>query len=345
VQVVLLKEAKDVELAIHSPYQIVDMKSGKLLLQGDHLPKTRVSLQDGALRLGETRFYTQEAKISAREDGSIEINGKGYRGELSLLKGNEGLSALEALDVERYIQGVLGSEMPDYWERDALLAQAVCIRTYVLYRKGQLKDLDSLHLAYNGTSKETARLSRLVAESRGVAMLYRKELFPSYFHSTCGGHTEDVRLVFGEESIPPLKGVRCQYCDGSKYYRWELEMDKEDIEDRLRKAYPRVKDISYIRPVDAGPGSHSSYVAVGHKEGNLKMNANEFRLLLGPNYLYSTAFSSQEDDSSVRFFGRGWGHGVGLCQYGAQRMAQKGYRWFEILKYYYPGAELVKIYQ
>ncbi len=74
------------------------------------------------------------------------------------------------------------------------------------------------------------------------------------------------------------------------------------------------------------------------------MNANVFRLLVGPNYLYSTAFDSKNNGKSITFLGRGWGHGVGLCQYGAQAMAEKGFQWTAILKHYYPKIELVRVY-
>ena len=74
------------------------------------------------------------------------------------------------------------------------------------------------------------------------------------------------------------------------------------------------------------------------------MNANDFRLLVGPNYLYSTAFQSRNDGKSITFSGKGWGHAVGLCQYGAQGMAKKGFSWTAILKHYYTKIELVRVY-
>ena len=74
------------------------------------------------------------------------------------------------------------------------------------------------------------------------------------------------------------------------------------------------------------------------------MNANEFRLIVGPNNLRSTAFKVKNNGSSLTFDGSGWGHGVGLCQYGTQGMANSGFKWYDILRYYYPEIDLVKIY-
>lgn len=96
--------------------------------------------------------------------------------------------------------------------------------------------------------------------------------------------------------------------------------------------------------VNPGAGNHGSRVEIASANGSKEMNANDFRLMIGPNNLLSTSFQAKNNGKSITFTGKGWGHGVGLCQYGAQSMAEKGFKWAEILKYYYPKIELVRVY-
>lgn len=345
-EVTLLKEASVARLAVHSPYRILDIKNGKSLREGSSLPRTDVTLDKGQLTLGGIRLGANGVRVVARVDGTLELEGTPYRGEICLLKDAKGgLAAIEKLDVESYVLGVLGSEMPNYWEPEALKAQAITARTFALYLKGNGVTLSSLHLAYKGTSKETPALRRIVDQTRGIVMLYKRDLFPAYFHSTCGGHTENANLVFGKDDIPPLKGVKCGYCKDSRYYQWSREVSKQELEKDLRKAYPSLKEIWEVRPRDRGPGRHASLVEIKYASGSYRMNANEFRLLVGPNHLLSTAFEVADNGETIKFSGSGWGHGVGLCQYGAETMAKDGSAWQGILKKYYPGVEFVKIYE
>ena len=151
-------------------------------------------------------------------------------------------------------------------------------------------------------------------------MMYNWDLFPGYFHSTCGGHTEDVNLVFNLKSILPLSGVDCGYCNKSKYYTWKKEFGMDEIERKLSSA--QIEDISDIVAENIGPGGHCSTVMIEHQGGAKSFNANAFRLMIGPNNLLSTAFKIKNNGDSVTFEGKGWGHGVGLCQYGMQNMAR-----------------------
>lgn len=211
-------------------------------------------------------------------------------------------------------------------------------------RRDDVYHLDMLELAYKGVAGETPRLNTIVQETRGVVMVYNWNIFPAYFHSTCGGHTEDIKHVFGKESIPPLSGVVCNYCNNSKHSYWSADISKTAIEKKLREANVPVSSISTIKVINPGAGDHGSKVEIASANGSKEMNANDFRLLVGPNHLFSTAFQSRSTGKSITFSGKGWGHGVGLCQYGAQTMAQKGFKWTAIVKHYYPKIELVRVY-
>lgn len=346
VQVVLLKDVDSVRLAVHAPYRLVNVSNGKTLLWGDELGETTVAFRGGELMLGKDRFPATRVKIISRRDGAVELNGTRYRGEVSLVAvPSNRLNAVNRLNVEEYVQGVLGSEMPSYWDEEALMAQAICIRTYVLQKKLKHKSLNAMDLAYRGTANENWRLNKIVVKTRGIVMFYSGRLFYAYFHSTCGGHTEPATYVFGGKDLGALKGVECGFCGGSRYYGWEVDVSKAEIEEKLRKKYPAIKGLSAVVPVKPGPGGHYSAVKIKYAGGGLEMSANEFRLLVGPSKIFSTALSAKDRGGRIRFKGSGWGHGVGMCQYGAQGMAESGYQWYQILRHYYPGVEFVKVYE
>ena len=350
VRVLLINDAKEAQLAIRGSYQITGSLTNIIEQgQGQGLQNATISVTNSSIKIGNKNYDNSELRITSLRDGEIELNKVRYRGEIRiLLQFNNKFSVINEIDLESFVAGVLGSEMMPSWNEEALRAQAVTARTYALYKKKKRRDevyhLDMLELAYRGMAGETTRLNKIVQETKGVVMVYNWNIFPAYFHSTCGGHTEDSNHVFGKDSIPPLSGVVCNYCNKSKYSRWSTDINKSDIEKRLRESNIYVSNINTIKTLDPGVGNHGSRVEIISANGSKEMNANDFRLLVGPNYLYSTAFNSKNSGKSITFSGRGWGHGVGLCQYGAQAMAEKGFKWTAILEYYYPKINLVRVY-
>lgn len=347
-RVLLVNDKREAQLAISGCYQITGSLKN-IIDQGEGLQKCTISVNNGGISIGNKHYNNGELRVTSHRDGEIVLNDVRYRGEIRILQQfNNKLSVIEEIDLESFIGGVLGSEMPPSWDEDALRAQAVTARTYAMYKKKVRRDevyhLDMLELAYRGVAGETARLNKIVQETKGVVMVYNWNIFPAYFHSTCGGHTEDINHVFGRESIPPLSGVSCNYCNNSKHSSWSTDISKAAIEKKLREANIFVSNISTVTAIDPGVGDHGSKVEITSANGSKELNANDFRLLVGPNYLFSTAFRSRSNGKSITFSGKGWGHGVGLCQYGAQAMAQKGFKWTAILKHYYPKIELVRVY-
>ncbi len=348
VRVLLVKDAKDAKVAVNGSYQITGSITN-IVGQGQGLPGSKIAVVNGCITVGDKRYNSSELRITGARDGEIWVNDARYRGEIRILQQFDNkISVINELDLESFISSVLGSEMPRTWNDDALRAQAVTARTYAMYKKKVRRDdvyhLEMLELAYRGMAAESSRLSRIVRETKGVVMVYNWNLFPAYFHSTCGGHTEGANHVFGKDNIPPLNGVACGYCNNTKYSSWNTNISKSDIEKKLRAANVSVSNIHAVRTVEQGAGRHGAKVEIVSANGSREMNANEFRLLVGPNYLYSTAFDAKNNGKSISFSGRGWGHGVGLCQYGAQSMAGRGFEWTAILHHYYPKTELVRIY-
>ena len=197
---------------------------------------------------------------------------------------------IEGTDVENFLLGVIGSEMPASWAKNTLFAQTVAARTYVLYKKKKrdsaMYHINKLDLAYKGTLNENNKTREMVNKSKGIIMVYNWQIFPGYFHSTCGGHTEDVYHTFKEKSIPPLAGVACGYCKSSKYYRWQTDVNKEKLGRKLHRLYKTATPLSSLRPSDLGPGGHAGTIEIRSSSKTKKIDANTFRLLIGPNKLF-----------------------------------------------------------
>ncbi len=359
--VLLLKNVKKAEIEISSSYSIYDMDNNLVLARDTNLPESIFYINSGRFYIepvsahskpkiaGTLKRTNKKIRIALKNDGYIKLNNLKYRGNLLIIpKAGDSFSVLEEINVESYLPGVIESEMPIEWQDDAILAQVVAARSYAIYQKKVNKDsqyhIDKMDLAYNGSYNRLPRAEEMVSRSRGIVMVYNWKLLPGYFHSTCGGHTEDINTVFGLKSILPLSGVKCGYCNRSKYYRWNKEIKKIEIEKHLRNSKIYVKNIYGIEGDKIGTGDHYSTIKVKHSGGTKMLNANDFRIMMGPNKLLSTAFKAINNGRSLVFKGKGWGHGVGLCQYGTRDMAKTGYKWSDILKHYYPGIDLVKIY-
>ncbi len=356
IRVLLHDNIKKVEIEIDQPYSISDFNSNKILANRTNLTKSTMYLESGDFRTKILASDTPKFFVKANgnisiftDNGFVKVNKTKYCGKLILVpKGNDRFSVLEEIGIEEYLPGVLEGEMPIMWNDEALQAQVIAVRTYAIYKKkindNALYHINKLDLAYKGSYMIQTKATEIVDKSRGTVMVYDWKLFPGHFHSTCGGHTEDISLVFNLNSIPPLSGVECDYCNNSKYYRWKKKLGKIEIQNKLNAAKVDVKKIRNIKTEQIGPGGHCSTIKIDHAGGTKRVNANDFRLMIGPKNLRSTSFNIKNSGNSFVFQGRGWGHGVGLCQYGAQNMAKSGFRWFDILRHYYPEIDLVKIY-
>ena len=360
IRVLLHNNIKEIQIEINQPYSISDFKSNEILADRENLKKSVMYLKSGDFRTRPlasdsthntpTTFVKTNGNVSIfTNKGFVELNESKYCGKLILVPNEDNrFSILEEIGIEEYLPGVIEGEMPIMWNDDALQAQVIAVRTYAIYKRkinaNALYHINKLDLAYNGSYMNQTKTKEIVGKTRGTVMVYDWKLFPGYFHSTCGGHTEDINLVFNLKSIPPLSGVDCGYCKDSKYYHWMKKLGRNEIQIKLNATKSKVKKIRNITTEQIGPGGHCSTIKIDHAGGTKRVNANDFRLIIGPNNLRSTSFSIKNIGNSFIFEGSGWGHGVGLCQYGTQKMAKSGFRWYDILRHYYPEIDLVKIY-
>ncbi len=279
----------------------------------------------------------------------IQVNGKGYRGWVEIRKKKNGLLlVVNELDIEEYLKGVVAAEIPPDWKFEALKAQAVASRTYALYQKQSagnklyhiLATVDSQ--VYSGNRVERPQTVRAVRETRGIVITYQGKIIPAFYHSSCGGHTENAAELWGIDE-PYLKGVDCDCQEISKYGQWEKRVPLSQVIGALRKQGYRLHDILDMSIGDITPAGRVKTVTILHSGGKLVVPAEDLRATLGNTLIPSVFFELELSEKEAVFSGRGKGHGVGLCQWGAEDMALRGYDYKAILGHYYPGTKLTKI--
>jgi stage II sporulation protein D len=281
------------------------------------------------------------------------IGERHYRGKMEAIwKSPKELIVVNHVPLEEYLAGLLGSEMYPSWPIEALKAQAVAARTYALHHSAQsrnyasAKDYDVtstvLSQVYEGAHKEGARAHKACEETKGLVLMRDGAIFPSYYHSCCGGMTELAHNVWDGERGPPQ--VKDRFCKGSPKRSWTLSVGFDELSSALAKdgvALGRVTALS-VEKEDDSP--RNEFVILADREGAHRVRATELRRLLGYQRLKSTWFDIALRGERIVFTGRGYGHGVGMCQWGAKGMSDEGYSFDQILKHYYPDAEISRAY-
>lgn len=289
---------------------------------------------------------TAEKMVVEPGAGPLRYNGAPYRGSIEIRPSEGKILVINRVTVREYLMSVVPGEIPSKWGREALKAQAVAARTYCynhLYHadgRHTLYDLSSTtdSQVYRGMSVETPETTEAVVETDGEIMTYGDRPIVAYFHSTCGGKTSDAKFVWEHSDLPYLRSVECGYCTASPKFVWETSLSREEIRAALTRRYPNISSIKGI----SLKKKHGRVVAVSvrHSRGTLILRGNEFRLLFQPDRIKSLMFSSRVSGRDLNISGRGWGHGVGMCQWGAKGMAERGFSYREILAHYYTGVNL-----
>ncbi|MCP4455833.1 MAG: SpoIID/LytB domain-containing protein, partial [Planctomycetes bacterium] len=330
-----------------------------------------LSLGGQGITLGDRTFDANEICIRPDKPYVFAIDNERYRGTLRVVvnTGKDAFDLINEVPLEAYLAGVVGSEMPPYWEPEALKVQAVVARSYCLYIKerfGKNRHWDvsrtQAHQMYRGIAAESAQVWEAVTETSGRIVRTQdleghEVTFPTYYSSICGGHTEDSKHVFGDSYVA-LQGVPCDHCQHVAklgQFFWPMAVyDKTDISDRLVKRYKTLKRIAPIVRIE--PVAQTDYPEysrltrvklIGQNGQSDTLRAEDLRLSIDPTgRIIKSAVCRLEDwDDQWAFLeGRGWGHGVGLCQCGTQWLARQGQSYNEILQYYYPESKLEQLY-
>jgi len=303
----------------------------------------RATLSAGAVEIDGVRTA---AGFRLQSERPMRFNGREYAATLEVVRNGDGLALINELPLEDYVVGVLRAEAGEKWPLEALRAQAIVARTYAAYHRTIAGArpyhivASTAHQQYAGRVAAASPIWGAVRETSGQVLLWEGELFPAFYHTESGGYTEDPRMVFAARNMPALKPVRCEFSAGSPHYFWALDLKLSELADVLRKNDVGVGSVTAIEVTERTPSLRAAVVTVHGTRGSARLRGNDFRRMLGYDTFKSTLFAVAVDGQAAHFSGRGYGHGVGMCQWGAKGMAEQGYTAKQILEFYYPGTVL-----
>ncbi|WPX09043.1 stage II sporulation protein D [Anaerocellum danielii] len=303
----------------------------------------------------------QENKIRAT---STALQSKNQKNDIfiNLLRKNK--NRIEKILLEEYVIGVVAAEMPAEFNLEALKAQAVASRTYAARKivgkalhngyeekKVYLCDDFSHCQAYIDVSemkqkwgkdfeKYYSKIRKAVDQTKGQVLVYKGRIIDSLYHAASGGKTEDAKEVFGR-NIPYLKSVVSRGEEACPKFSGEFYYTYDEFIERLKSYFPGLRiDSSNISSQIKVVERTSTGRVKTVKVGNTILNGNQFRNVFG---LYSTEFWIYPDKRGLRIHTRGYGHGLGMSQWGANNLARQGKNYKQILLYYYQNVKICRL--
>jgi stage II sporulation protein D len=275
--------------------------------------------------------------------GYVYIGDRWYRGRTLVVATGKGLSAVNWVDTEEYLYSVIGGEMDSRWPQEALKAQAIAARTYALFEREKQRNNPIYDLGaspdrwqiYKGVISESPATYGAVDATAGQVLTYNNKIILSVFHACSGGHTENVEDVWGNP-LPYLRAVQ-DYDQNVKECNWSRTFSPSEL-GAMVSGVGNVKDM--IAEARSPFQSVKALRIVGDK-GTKVLQGEAVRTALR---LRSTRFNvSRGADGNFVLQGLGFGHGIGMSQWGAYNLAQRGANHLQILGHYYRGVALTPI--
>ena len=349
----------------------------KLDLRADSKIKIKTGSKDGTVSSRVTIYFKPSLKIITAEGNIknpqfpillestkrfIKIDGNIYPGAIEIVKAND-ILIINHVKVEDYLKGVIPYEIGNLPESqiEALKAQAVAARSYVMAHKKPDNPYDIRPTiwdqGYGGVGKTDKIIEKAVESTRGVVATYKGEIIDAKYSSTCGGTTENNENIWIGERIPYLRSVRDSgwdrkdFCRFSPHYRWERVYDKKEFFEVVKR---QIQDffgktpgkIEWIRISKRTRTNRVRNIEINTDIGKFELEKDQIRRLFSDyrGSLKSIMFQIKVKSSQIIISGKGYGHGVGMCQYGAMEMAKERYSYQRILKHYYKGIRLKKLW-
>lgn len=308
--------------------------------------------QAGAFLVGREKLRGDVLTIRPSGAGELALDGRRYRGSLELRHKGGGLTAVNIVPIDGYLRSVVPEEMPVDWPAEAIKAQSVAARSFALASRGRHAsegyDLcTTTHCQlYTGTAAEKSASNAAIKATRGEVLTYGGKPIEALFHTDSGGMTENSEAVWGSH-VPYLRAAKDT---PAKTMPWTKTISRADLE---RKLAAKGHDIGKVRSIALSPlaigraakdrtasGRVKTMMVKGTK-GTATLSGTTWRSLLG---LKSTLFDAKLAKDMVTFTGYGSGHGLGISQWGAERMATRGASYADILHHYYTGTKLQQLY-
>ena len=360
-------------------WRLID-RDGRVAAEGRAGDLLSLSSQAGTLTLAEPagarrEFAAPVSLVAVKPEAMISVNQRRYRGSLSILAADSGVRIVNRVGVEAYLRGVVPRELGvrGAGDRAALEAQAVAARSYAVARIGNTTRAydvaaSTTDQVYGGVDAENAVADAAVAATEGLVLTYNGRVVSAPYHSTCGGSTAAADEIWRSQNEPYLQrvsdripGTDRYYCDIAPRFRWERSWRADSLTavvERYLRSYAQVPPgpVGEVRRVDVDSKTPSGRVAalwVETSRGRYRLRGNDIRYVLrspSGELLNSTYFSpevvSSPDGRLTRLTvrGLGYGHGVGMCQWGAIGRARAGQDFRTILRTYFPGTTVARVY-
>lgn len=334
----------DLRLETSSGNPIDVLSEATVVLKGHELQVDGNMVRGNGLAIHGTHNELQ-VTIQGSSPDAVSQHWEVY-GDLEITVRDEHLLIVNVVDLEEYVAGVVSSEVNPGWHEELLRTQAVAARTYVLHKKlenaAQPFDVYASvqDQVYTGRQKVNRAVLDAVNRTRGQVLTYEGRPIFAVYSSTTAGPTEDAMNVWSKD-LPYLKGVDCPFDRKSPWYEWRATIPFDTVEARLKEEGYPIGWLATLTPYGMTTAGRVKDIRILHSQGELVITGQEFRRVLGYAKVRSTRFSIDRIDRHVVFAGKGAGHGVGLCQWGAKEMAELGYPYQSILRYYYPGTEIL----
>lgn len=340
----------------------------KVTASGKNIKLTQNEGKGQSIEMESREFSNEDGTCMAIAPDVKSLKRACYPGAILLRSNNGKLDAINSVDVEDYLRGVIPYEIGklDSGRIEALKAQAVAARTYAYKhynsREAQGFDVyaDTKDQVYKGLEGATPLTDAAIKATAGVTMMYNGEFIIAYYHSTCGGITETL-ATWNRPDLPYLQSKKdlrpdgTPFCNESSYMKWERRFTDKEIADLFKKNLTESKakftsgskDFKKIKDViikDKLKSGRLLTLLVKTDKGNFEVLTDRTRWLFKKNgaILPSSFFGVKHQGSEWIIEGTGFGHGVGMCQMGVRARAQEGQSYQEILTHYYPGITLEK---
>lgn len=349
IRIALADGLRHVEIGAAEAVTVLDPAAGRALfsLPGPRILRV-VPSEAGLDVVGARRVDLRALRFEVRR-GPLRVGVRDYVGALEVSRQGEGLLLVNELSMEEYVAGTVRGEASERWPAEALRALAVVARTYAVFQQARSAG-KAFHLVagnqdqnFAGWAVEGSPPREAARATAGQVLTWQGRVFPTFYHSDSGGFTEAAQSVFSGDGVPPLVGVRDEFSMESPNYTWTVTIPLAVIGERLRRGGVDVGQVNRLTVLERSPSFRVARMTVEHSRGTATLRGADFRRLIGYDALKSTLFVPVAQNGAVRFEGRGWGHGVGLSQFGAKGMADRGYTYPQILEHYYSGTTLATL--
>ncbi len=350
VRVALARNAESARVRVAGPGVIYDAAARRRLRAFSTLNDTVFTADARGVLMGGTPLGSRRVAIMPDMPRTLWVNGTQYRGDATLVAQNPGaLTVVNTLGLEEYLMSVVPKETYASWPEAAVRAQAVAARSFAVNHMrtvaaaAEFDVIAPTHQLYGGVGAEDPRSTKAVLDTEGEILWFNGDVLCTFFHTTCGGRTEDASNIFTTVSAYP-RAVLSPYEKDSPYHSWRHTIALVNCEEKLRQAGKAPGGpIEAVQIVRRFPSGRVAQVRFASRNASVIITGEECRRILGYDNVRSTWFNVGIRSGRLEFAGRGWGHGVGLCQWSSKGMAERGFGYEKILLYFYPGAQLRQI--